>query len=204
MPLSEPAAEPQSGWRFMTDEEAGTVEAVTARIVPSEPGLPGAREAQVVRFIDRALSESSAELGAAYRTGLSELEARCQREHGVSFAALEEGVQDRVLLDIDTPPILTNPLGGEEAIAHGLRTFFAIVREHTVQGMFCDPVYGGNHEAVGWRLVGFPGAQWGYQPDQMVAGYDSTVIPVKTLADLRRERPLNDGSMPHHGSGSDT
>jgi len=41
-----------------------------------------------------------------------------------------------------------------------LRRFFAVIREHTFEGLFCDPVYGGNRNAAGWRLVGFPGAHW--------------------------------------------
>jgi len=62
-----------------------------------------------------------------------------------------------------------------------------VVREHTIEGFFCDPVYGGNRDAVGWRLVGFPGAQWGYTAEQMQPGFDATSIPIKTLADLRAE-----------------
>jgi gluconate 2-dehydrogenase gamma chain len=54
--------------------------------------------------------------------------------------------------------------------------------------MFCDPVYGGNHDTAGWRLVGFPGAHWGYEEHQGELGFDASVLPVKTLADLRAER----------------
>jgi gluconate 2-dehydrogenase gamma chain len=51
--------------------------------------------------------------------------------------------------------------------------------------MFCDPAYGGNRDGAGWRLVGFPGAQWGYRVEQMRRGFDATEIPLSTLADLR-------------------
>ena len=75
-----------------------------------------------------------------------------------------------------------------DGISHELlHTFFLVVREHTVEGFFCDPIYGGNRGAVGWRLVGFPGAQWGYTAEQMKPGFDATTIPTKTLSDLRRE-----------------
>ena len=30
--------------------------------------------------------------------------------------------------------------------------------------MFADPLYGGNRDFVGWRLVGFPGAQAIFTP----------------------------------------
>jgi gluconate 2-dehydrogenase gamma chain len=65
-----------------------------------------------------------------------------------------------------------------------LGSFFAVVREHVVQGFFCDPAYGGNRDGAGWRAVGFPGARWGYSARQMGRDFDSTTIPVTTLADL--------------------
>ena len=68
-----------------------------------------------------------------------------------------------------------------------LRSLFAVIREHAIEGYFCDPVYGGNRGTVGWRLVGFPGVQWGYTAEQMRPGFDATQIPIKTLADLRRD-----------------
>jgi gluconate 2-dehydrogenase gamma chain len=71
-----------------------------------------------------------------------------------------------------------------------LGEFFGAVRLHTIEGMFCDPMYGGNRNAIGWKLIGFPGAQWGYSAEQMRLGFDATTIPVKTLADLRLERVL--------------
>ena len=37
--------------------------------------------------------------------------------------------------------------------------FFNTLRTHTMEGMFADPIYGGNRDFAGWRLVGFPGAQ---------------------------------------------
>ena len=28
---------------------------------------------------------------------------------------------------------------------------------HTRQGFYSDPIYGGNKERIGWRVIGFPG-----------------------------------------------
>jgi gluconate 2-dehydrogenase gamma chain len=69
-----------------------------------------------------------------------------------------------------------------------------MVRQHTFEGLLGDPAYGGNAGGAGWRLVGFPGAQWGYSAEQMEPGFDATSIPVKTLADLRAERD-SDGAQ---------
>jgi gluconate 2-dehydrogenase gamma chain len=52
--------------------------------------------------------------------------------------------------------------------------------------MFCDPMYEGNRNEIGWKLIGFPGAQWEYSVDQLRPGFDATTIPIQTLTDLRR------------------
>jgi gluconate 2-dehydrogenase gamma chain len=36
-------------------------------------------------------------------------------------------------------------------------TFFQLLRTHTIEGMFCDPVHGGNAGMIGWQLIGYPG-----------------------------------------------
>jgi gluconate 2-dehydrogenase subunit 3-like protein len=51
-------------------------------------------------------------------------------------------------------------------------TFFNLVREHTLQGMFCDPYYGGNANFVGWDLLGYPGVRTAVSPDQQRLGIE--------------------------------
>lgn len=186
---------------FLTRGEWATVEALTARVLPGDADAPGAREARVVTFIDRALSEAHDDLRDTYRSGVAELDALCARTRGAGFGALGESVQDEVLHDLDRGPAEDAPPDHAELVRR-LGTFFAVVREHTLQGMFCDPEYGGNFEGAGWRLVGFPGAQWGYAPDQMRPGFDATLIPIRTLDDLRREHPM-DGAVSRSGPGED-
>ncbi len=67
-----------------------------------------------------------------------------------------------------------------------LAQFFAVVYEHTLEGTFGDPLYGGNRDAVGWKLVGFPGAVGVYGRADAVS-YDAKQMKVLTLADLRQE-----------------
>ena len=52
--------------------------------------------------------------------------------------------------------------------------FFAMVWAHTIEGLLCDPAYGGNRDGVGWKLIGFPGAQYGYGAEEMRYGADLT------------------------------
>jgi gluconate 2-dehydrogenase gamma chain len=111
---------------------------------------------------------------------VAELEADAQDELVRRFLGPEQGEA--------APGLMFGPedqLAGVDLSVVG--RLLTIIREHTVEGYFCDPVYGGNRGAVGWKLVGFPGAHWGYTAEQMAPGFDGRGIPIKTLSDLRRE-----------------
>src|SRR5216683_3345880 len=43
--------------------------------------------------------------------------------------------------------------------------FFSLLRTNTIEGMFCDPMHGGNADMIGWQLIGFPGPRMGYFED---------------------------------------
>ena len=130
-----------------------------------------------------------------YRLGLRELERFCERERSGQFVDLTDKQQDEIVRrflgnEIRDGQTAQNDKesGTSDEIDLGLlRSLFAVIHEHTIEGYFCDPVYGGNRGAVGWRLVGFPGVQWGYTAEQMRPGFDATQIPIKTLADLRHD-----------------
>lgn len=195
-------AEADVALTFFNDEEAGTVEALAERIIPGEGADPGATEAGVVYYIDRALAGVSADLQVVYRLGLRALEQLCRAEHGESFRRLPADQQDEVVRRFLGPevgeasPGLMFSAEDQAGADHSLISrLVVVVREHTVEGFFCDPAYGGNRGAVGWRLVGFPGAHWGYTAEQMAPGFDGRSIPIKTLSDLRRElRDLPDNA----------
>jgi len=137
---------------FFNDEDAATVAAFTERLMPGAPGMPGARDAGVLNYIDLALAGAYADQQDFYRRGLAQLEAFCKQTHQASFARLDPARQDTVIAAL------------EEGKAVGFtwptaQAFFNTLRTHTMEGMFADPVYGGNKDFAGWRLVGFPGAQ---------------------------------------------
>jgi gluconate 2-dehydrogenase gamma chain len=182
---------------FFNDHEARTVDALAARVIPGDAGDPGAREAGVVVYIDRSLAGAYQDLQKLYQSGLRELDQLSRERHGAPFAELSESQQDAVLTEID---VVAEQLPTEHGAEPGdsptvadarqarLSYLFAVVREHVLQGFFCDPVYGGNRDTVGWKLVGFPGAHWGYTEHQGELRFDATQVPVKTLEDLRAER----------------
>ncbi len=177
---------------FLNEQDARTIEAIAARIIPGDSLDPGAREAGVLCYIDRTLAGFHKDLQSLYRRGLWELEAYCQETCRQSFTELDEETQDRVLDDISLVPSHPQITQLRERLQErgwsNLSAFFSVVRQQTIEGMFADPAYGGNRDVVGWKLLGFPGAQWGYSEEQMQPGFDAVRIPVQSLADLRRER----------------
>lgn len=188
---------------FFNELEAQIVDAIAARIVPGDATDPGAREAGVVTYIDRSLAGFLRDLQTFYRRALQELDDYSRDHYGAVFRELTDGDQDRVLADLDSSIETESREYGndapqdrniEQSVSTLLVRFFSIVREHVLQGMFCDPVYGGNRDTVGWKMIGFPGAQWGYSAEQMKPGFDARQIPVLTLQELRHRYPRTGGN----------
>ncbi len=202
-PTTATAATGDVALTVFSDAEARAVEALADQIIPGDADNPGATRAGVVYYIDRAVAGFSTDLYRAYRLGLRELDVLCRGRHGSPFADLDTDDQHAIITEFLGEPV-GDPASGlmfsqddqsqgdssapdpgvEGRLIHRL---LQIVREHTVEGFFCDPVYGGNRDLVGWRLVGFPGAQWGYTAEQMAGGFDATTIPIATLSDLRSQ-----------------
>src|SRR5678815_5471086 len=148
----------------LTAAEAETLEAITARLIPSDANGPGALEAQAARYIDRALGGALASSHDAYRSGLAAVDAYARAAKGQPFATLSAADQDAVLRDMEA-----NVASG---FVPDASTFFALVRAHTIQGTFCDPYYGGNAGFVGWDLIGYPGVRTFVAADEQRLGAD--------------------------------
>jgi hypothetical protein len=125
----------------LSTPERATLHAICARIIPTDSNGPGATEARAADYIDRALGGWLATSRDAYSAGLTAVDEAAIARGGRRFADLAPAEQDAVLTAIEQTP------------------FFALVRAHTIQGMFCDPAYGGNANFVGWDLIGYPGVR---------------------------------------------
>jgi gluconate 2-dehydrogenase gamma chain len=141
---------------FLDAAEAAIVMAAASRIFPADESGPGAKEAGVVVYIDRHLagpygSDSHRYTQPPFESGVPELgyqgkatPAEIYREglKGLTgFHLLPMAEQDKALAQIEST------------------LFFSLLRQHTIEGMFCDPVHGGNVDMLGWQLLGFPGAR---------------------------------------------
>ena len=133
----------------LTAAEADMLEAICARIIPSDANGPGAREARAAHFIDRGLGGALKESREAYRAGFAAFDRYCRSSRGAAFVDLSTRDQDSVLMDVES--------GSATGFAGSSAAFFNMVRTHTLQGTFGDPFYGGNANFVGWDLIGYPG-----------------------------------------------
>ena len=156
-PAPAAAATPEA-LETLTAAEADILEAIVARLIPTDEKGPGATEARAAHYIDRALTGPLASSRGAYAAGLAALDAYAQTAKGAAFTSLSAADQDAVLSDLEK-----NTAPG---FAPNSSAFFELVRTHTIQGMFCDPYYGGNANFVGWDLIGYPGIRMAVGEDE--------------------------------------
>jgi gluconate 2-dehydrogenase gamma chain len=55
--------------------------------------------------------------------------------------------------------------------------------------MFSDPVYGGNRNFVGWQLIGYPGAQRAYLPDEIAVEGSGLTREIWSLTNMPHFHP---------------
>jgi gluconate 2-dehydrogenase gamma chain len=159
---------------FLNEADAETVAAFTERLMPGAPGKPGARDAAVLNYIDLALAGAYADLQDFYRRGLAQLDAYCHKTYGEPFVGLGAARQDAVIKALEE----------DKATEFGWPTaqaFFNTIRTHTMEGTFADPIYGGNKDFAGWRLVGFPGGQPLFTPEDLESTQAFTREPIVSL-----------------------
>ena len=151
--------------RFFDEREALIIAAAVARIFPSDETGPGAPEGGVILYIDRQLASPYGRDRFRY--------TRPPFEEGVP----EQGYQGKAtprelyreglvsLAGFDRLP----PVEQDTRLREIEETyFFQLLRQHTIEGMFSDPMHGGNTDLIGWQIIGFPGPQmsWANHIDQ--------------------------------------
>jgi len=131
-------AVPPAKLEVLSADEAAEIEAVACRVIPSDDS-PGAREAGVIYFIDRALATFAADQREVYAQGLPVLQAKTHEMFSsvTRFSQAAPDQQDAVLKALEGQPI------------------FEAILAHTVMGFLADPERGGNRGKVGWKQLGF-------------------------------------------------
>jgi gluconate 2-dehydrogenase gamma chain len=133
-----------------------------------------------------------------YRRGLELVDGYSRERHGAAFADLSEAQQEEVVgVMADSPgEIFPGVGGGEEDMGlhpPALAEFFEVLRNHVIEGMFADPLYGGNRDLTGWKLLGYPGAQRAYTPVELrTEGTDRRPQSIAELPHFNAGQPAND------------
>lgn len=129
----------QSSWRFFSEEEARTVDAICEQLIPADQD-PGARQAGVVNYIDIQLTRHFRRYQATYRKGLACVNATSRSRFARRFVELSSDQQVQVVNEIE----------------ESFPVFFELILVHTRQGFYGDPRHGGNRKMVSWKMVGLP------------------------------------------------
>jgi gluconate 2-dehydrogenase gamma chain len=178
---AQPAAVPATaapvtpGYAFLNLDEAAFVEALVDHMVPADDLTPKGTDIGINVYIDRALAGAWGKgdrlymqgpwkpgvpsqgyqlpltPAQLYRAGIEAANAHCRKAYGKTFDRLTEQQREEVLVGLSTAKItfVSGP---------PVRAFWAMLYQTVIEGMFSDPIYGGNRNKAGWKLIGFPGA----------------------------------------------
>ena len=166
-------------WEFFSGEEGRAMDALADCIIPPDVATPGGKEAGCAVFIDRQLAGPygrqeglylrppfqagaknqgrQSEKGPAqyYREGLAALDRACRARHaGQPFADLSNADKTATLKALEEGDFRLDGIDGP--------SFFAQVVKDIQMGFFADPIYGGNRDMCGWKMIGYPGARYNY------------------------------------------
>jgi gluconate 2-dehydrogenase gamma chain len=170
------AAPPASpGYAFLNLEEAAFVEALVDHMVPADELTAKGTDIGINIYIDRALAggwgkgerlymqgpwkrgepnqgyQLPLTPAQLYRAGIAATNVHCRKTYGKPFDRLAEAQREEVLVNLSQGKLTFD--GGLPA-----RTFWTTLYQTVMEGMFSDPIHGGNRDKAGWRLIGFPGA----------------------------------------------
>jgi gluconate 2-dehydrogenase gamma chain len=173
-PAPASATSEAAGYAFFNLDEAAFVEALVDHMIPADEVSPKGTELGVNIYIDRALAgawgkgerlymQGPWKQGAPsqgyqlpltpaqlYRAGIEATNVHCQKSYGKSFPQLTEAQREDVLVGLSTDKI---------KFGNGLpvRAFWTTLYQTVIEGMYSDPIYGGNRNKAGWAIIGFPG-----------------------------------------------
>jgi gluconate 2-dehydrogenase gamma chain len=169
-----PAPPAAAGYAFLNLDEAAFIEALVDHMIPADEVSPKGTDLGVNVYIDRALAgawgkgdrlymqgpwrEGAPSQGyqlpltpaQLYRAGIEATNAHCQKTYGKTFDRIEDAQRQEVLTGLSTNKIVFDN-------GPPVRVFWATLYQTVIEGMYSDPMYGGNRNKAGWAIIGFPG-----------------------------------------------
>lgn len=184
-------------WHFFNNNEVILMDSLVDLIIPPDELSIGAKEAGCTLFIDRQLSgdfgkattvyrlgpvvEGLPQQGPQfkdtpaerYRLGLAAIGNVAKKQYQKEFHQLEEEQQIEMLQSIENGTLALPGLNGQ--------AFFAMLIQNVREGFFADPLYGGNKDMAGWKMLGFPGARYDYREEIKLRGKDLNLVPIRMI-----------------------
>ena len=177
-----PIANPNVALMFFTPEQYQLTQAAAERIYPEDENGPGARELNAAIYIDHQLASpwglnvKDYRFGPFYApeptqggqtkllrkdlfpAGLQALNNYSEKQFKKKFTELEIAEQDAVLTDFSE---------GKTTVYAGVSSteFFNLLRSLTIEGVYADPLYGGNKDMLGWKMRKYPGSRMNYMQE---------------------------------------
>jgi gluconate 2-dehydrogenase gamma chain len=210
--------QPAPTYMFFRPDEARFIEAATERLIPADANGPGAMAAGVPNYIDKQLGGAWGAGERLYRSGpwapgtpsqgyqlpftpaelfhnaLRGIQDDLQSRRGTTFDKLPGPEQDAYLQSLQTGK---QSLNGVTA-----NTFFESLLSLTIEGYFCDPIYGGNKDMAAWKMIGFPGAYASFYDLVDQHGILYTRPPMSMGQDARGVIQVHPVSPPARGTSS--
>ncbi len=185
-----------AGYVYLTPDEALFIEAVVDHMIPADQFTPKGTDLGIHTYIDRALASGwgkgerlyrqgpwkrgtgnqgyqlSLTPAELYRTAIPRVDAECVKQYGKGFDKVTAEQREAFLVALQ---------GSKVTLADGVpgRTFFDMLYQNVMEGMFGDPIYGGNKDKAGWKLIGFGGVVAVHQ--QNVEKYRGKQFPINPL-----------------------
>jgi gluconate 2-dehydrogenase gamma chain len=125
-----------------------------------------------------------------YRIAIREINEHCIVEFDRPFAQLAGDTQLRLLEQLEKDEIALPSLSS--------KFFFDMLWRNTEEGYFADPLYGGNRDKVGWKLLGFPGVPSGQYRELVTSREPYYAEPVSVLDIQTGKVPVDAEGFPKH------
>jgi gluconate 2-dehydrogenase gamma chain len=162
-----------AGYTFFTAPEAAFVEAFVDVIVPADELTRSGTDLGLATFIDRQLAGAwgkgdrlymqgpwqQGSPGQGYqlpltpaeffRASIAALNKYCKDTYGKEFDRIAPSDKQKFVEDLAGGKVTVTEISG--------RQFFDIAYQATMEGMFGDPIYGGNIDKAAWKMIGYPG-----------------------------------------------
>ena len=198
---SQNTVNPNPGYQFFNLEEQAFIEAVVNHMIPADDLSPKGTEIGVNIYIDHALAngwgkgerlynhgpwkkglptqgyQSPLTPAELYRVSITKSNLACTERYGKWFDQISDGQRQEFLVALSSGKV-------DFKDGPSSKTFFDMLYQNVMEGMFSDPMYGGNQNKAGWRLIGFPGAISLHAQDVETYLNKKYTAPIFGIADL--------------------